>query len=86
VGDVEAATFAAEIIKALKAGGIAIRGDAASSAIFMPIPPTGIILGQPGTEQVAHPLAQALTGAGNVTIETGAPALKLVVGSKPSQF
>jgi hypothetical protein len=87
VGDAEAATFAAEIIKSLKAGGIAIQGDGVSTAIFMPIPPTGIIFGQPGTGQVVHPLAQAFASVGfHVTVEIGAPALKLVIGSKPSQF
>jgi hypothetical protein len=87
LGDVEAATLAADLIKALKAGGIAIKGDGASAAAFMPVPPTGIIVGQPGTEMVAQPFAQALASAGiPIAVEVGTPELKLVVGSKPSPF
>jgi hypothetical protein len=87
LGDAEAATLAADIIKALKAGGITIKGDGASAAAFMPTPPTGIIVGQPGTDKVAHPFSQALADAGiPIMIEVGVPELKLVVGSKPSPF
>jgi hypothetical protein len=87
VGDVEAATFAAEIIRALKAGGLAVQGDAASAAIYMPLPPTGVIVGQPGMAQIGHPIAQALANARiQVGVELNAPALKLVIGTKPSQF
>jgi hypothetical protein len=88
LGDTEAASFAAEIVQTLKDSGVAVAGDGASAAAFMPVPPTGIIFGQPGTEQVAHPIAQALAMAGGmqVTIELQSPAAKLVVGSKPSQF
>jgi hypothetical protein len=86
VGDVEAGTYAAEILRAFKAGGLAVP-DAASAAIYAPLPPTGVIVVQPGTAQIGHPIAVALANARiQVSVELNAPALKLIIGSKPSQF
>lgn len=85
-GDVEAATYAMDIIAALKAGGIAVRGDIPSSAIYMPLPPFGLVVRQASTEQVASPIAHVLASAGlQLTVETGAPEpeLTLIVGTKP---
>ena len=85
LGDTEAATFANEIVSTLKDAGITVGG--ANASVFMPSPPLGIILAQPGTERVAHPVAQALAAAHlSVTVQIESPQLKLIIGSKPSLF
>jgi hypothetical protein len=66
LGDAEAATFAADIIRTLRDGALPVKD--ASAGVWMPIPPSGIVLNQPGAERIAHPIAQALTAAGLVVI------------------
>ncbi len=87
LGDAEAATLANEISRSFADRGLTISGGGAGAVVWMPTPPFGIILAQPGSEQVAHPIAQALAAAGlHLTIELQAPALKLVIGSKLAPF
>jgi hypothetical protein len=87
LGDAEAATFAAEIVRCLGDAGIAVAGNGASTNVWTPTPPFGMILTQPGAVQIANPIAQALVNAGfDVNVELHAPALKLIIGSKPAPF
>ena len=89
IGDAEAATLADEIVRCLKEAHIPIAGDGASASVWMPTPPLGIIVRQPGAEQIVQPLAREL---GNVrfvptiNVEVGGATLTLIIGSKPPSF
>lgn len=82
LGDVEAAVFAADLVRTFRDGGLPVDDPVANNWMT---PPFGIIVRHPGAHP--HGLAVAIASAGIQTVaEVNSSALTLVVGSKPMAF